>query len=108
MVFSMNKPTAKDFVEVVPSNNKIIKTSNGYLTNCVHPSHEDKKPSMGIMNGTSQVIVKCFSKDCPKSELLSYFYNRVPYYVESKKDWERSKKEWRKKQQQKREAFNGR
>ena len=102
MTNNTNKPTAKEFVNVLPSSNKIIETGNGYVTNCVHPLHEDKKPSMGIMDGNSQVIVKCFSKDCPKSELLSYFYERVSYYVDRKKDWERSKIEWRKKQSRRR------
>ena len=102
MINSINKPTAKEFIKVLPSSNKVIETGNGYVTNCVHPLHEDKNPSMGIMDGSSQVIIKCFSKDCSKSELLSYFYERVPYYVDRKKDWERSKIEWRKKQSRRR------
>lgn len=97
----MSKPLAKDFINVLPSTNKIIKTGNGVVTNCVHPNHDDNNPSMGIMDGSSQVIVKCFSNHCPKEELLSYFYERVPYYVDRKKDWERSKIEWRKKQSRK-------
>ena len=108
MTFNMSKPLAKDFINVLPSTNKIIKTGNGYVTNCVHPLHEDKKPSMGIMDGSSQVIVKCFSNNCSKEELLSYFYERVPYYVEGQKHWDRTKEEWRKKQLQKKEILNGR
>ena len=108
MTFNMSKPTAKDFINAVPSSNKIIKTSKGYLTNCLNSTHDDNNPSMGIMDGDTQVIVKCFSRDCNKEGLLSYFYERVPYYIESKKHWERSKKEWRKKQLQKAEEQRGR
>ena len=108
MTFNMSKPSAKDFINVLPSTNKIIKTGNGYVTNCIHPNHDDKNPSMGIMDGSSQVIVKCFSNNCSKEELLSYFYERVPYYVEGQKHWDRTKDEWRKKQLRKKEARNGR
>ena len=66
MTFNMSKPTAKDFINAVPSSNKIIKTSKGYLTNCLNSTHDDNNPSMGIMDGDTQVIVKCFSRDCNK------------------------------------------
>ena len=89
MTNNTDQPTAVDFKNVLPSSNKIIKTSKGYLTNCVHPNHDDNYPSMGIMDGDTQVFIKCFSRKCNKEELLSYFYERLPYYIDKKKEWEK-------------------
>ena len=55
-----------------------------------------------------KLSLNVFQTTALKEELLSYFYERVPYYIESKKHWERGKKEWRKKQLQKKEILNGR
>jgi hypothetical protein len=63
---------------------------------------------MGIMDGDTQVIVKCFSRDCNKEGLLSYFYEKLPYYIKKKEEWEKSQEEWRKKQLQKAEEQRGR
>ena len=90
--YNTNKPTAKDFVDYLPRGNKVTKKGDWYLTNCVHPAHDDKNPSMGIKDGDTQVILKCFAKDCDKKALLSYFYETVPYYLDKKRDWERNKK----------------
>jgi hypothetical protein len=80
-IYRGQKPQLQDFVSVLPSSNKIIKTGKDCIvTNCVHPSHEDKNPSMGIKQGKTQVIVSCFSSECNKQDLLSYFYERIPYY----------------------------
>ena len=103
MTNNTDQPTAVDFKNVLPSSNKIIKTSRGYLTNCLNSTHDDNNPSMGIMDGDTQVIVKCFSRDCNKEGLLSYFYEKLPYYIKKKEEWEKSQEEWRKKQLQKAE-----
>ena len=75
------KPDLQDFIDALPSGQKVIKTgSHSVVTNCVHPTHEDKKPSMGIKQGDRAVFVVCFSRGCPKDDLLKYFYERIPYY----------------------------
>jgi hypothetical protein len=90
-----NKPTAKEFVDALPNGNKVSKKGDWYVTNCVHPAHDDNHPSMGIKDGDTQVIVKCFARDCDKKVLLSYFYENVPFYLDRKRDWERDKKKKR-------------
>ena len=51
-IYRGQKPQLQHFVSVLPSGNKIIKTGeDSVVTNCVHPSHEDKNPSMGIKQG---------------------------------------------------------
>jgi len=80
-IYRGQKPQIDDFINVLPSSNKVINLSDGgVITNCVGSSHEDKNPSMGIKQGDNNVIVKCFSKDCSKQDLLSYFYDRIPYF----------------------------
>ena len=80
-IYRGRKPQIDDFVSVLPRGNKIIKTGeHSIVTNCVGSNHDDKNPSMGIKQGNLNVIVKCFSKDCSKEDLLSYFYDRIPYY----------------------------
>jgi len=80
-IYRGQRPQIDDFVSVLPSGNKIIKTGeDSVVTNCVHPNHDDKNPSMGIKQGNTQVIVTCFSEKCNKQELLSYLYERIPYY----------------------------
>ena len=75
------KPQIDDFVSVLPSSNTINKIGNDQVvTNCVGSNHDDNNPSMGIKQGNTQVIVTCFSEKCNKQELLSYFYERIPYY----------------------------
>jgi hypothetical protein len=74
------KPTAKDFVNVLPHQNTVRTTNRGYLTNCLCPTHDDNNPSMGIMDGDKQVIIKCFSKGCDPRSILPYFYERLDYY----------------------------
>ena len=75
------KPTIQDFISVLPKGAEVIPTGkDAVVTNCVHPNHDDKNPSMGIKQGNTQVIVTCFSEKCNKQELLSYFYERIPYY----------------------------
>ena len=103
------KPQLDDFVSVLPSSNEIKKISNSsVITNCVGSNHEDKNPSMILRQGNSNVLVICKSSKCSKEELLSYFYERVPYFIESKKNWEKSQEELCKKQLQKKEAQSGR
>jgi len=80
-IYRGRKPQIDDFVNVLPSSNEIKNIGNGQvITNCVSPNHEDKDPSMGIKQGDTNVIVTCFSGGCDKKELLSYFYERLPYY----------------------------
>ena len=80
-IYRGQKPQLQHFVSVLPSGNKIIKTGEDrVVTNCVHPTHEDTNPSMGIKQGDKNVIVSCFARGCDKKELLSYFYERLPYY----------------------------
>jgi hypothetical protein len=76
------KPTIQDFISVLPKGAEVIPTGkDAVVTNCVHPTHDDKKPSMGLMQGSKgAVFVNCFSRDCPKADLLKYFYERIPYY----------------------------
>ena len=80
-IYRGRKPQIDDFVSVLPSSNTINKIGNDQVvTNCVGSNHDDNNPSMGIKQGDNNVIVKCFSKDCSKQDLLSYFYDRIPYY----------------------------
>ena len=102
------KPQIDDFVSVLPSSNTINKIGNDQVvTNCVGSNHEDKNPSMILRQGNSNVLVICKSSNCSKEELLSYFYERVPYFIESKKNWEKSQEELCKKQLQKAEEQRG-
>ena len=50
---------------------------NGVITNCV--AHEDNNPSLSICQGTTQILVNCFS-GCDRKDVLSYFYERIPQY----------------------------
>jgi hypothetical protein len=102
MTNNTNKPTVEDFVEALPSGNEVIRTGNWIVTNCVHPTHEDKDPSMLLRQGDNNVIIKCKSRDCDKQELLSYFYKNIPYYVNRKREYELKQKKWeeRKKRRQ--------
>ena len=80
-IYRGQRPQIDDFISVLPSRNKIIKTGeDSVVTNCVHPNHVDKNPSMGLMQGDNNVIVKCFADKCSKQELLQYFYDRLEYY----------------------------
>jgi hypothetical protein len=108
MTNSTNKPTVEDFVEALPSSNEVIRSGSWIVTNCVGSNHEDKNPSMILRQGNSNVLVICKSSNCSKEELLSYFYERVPYFIESKKNWEKSQEELCKKQLQKAEEQRGR
>ena len=76
------KPQLDDFVNVLPVRSKknLISVKRGYLTHCVGQNHTDKNPSMGLMQGDNNVIVKCFADKCSKEELLQYFYDRLEYY----------------------------
>jgi hypothetical protein len=49
-IYRGQRPQIDDFVSVLPSGNKIIKTGeDSVVTNCVHPNHDDKNPSMGSL-----------------------------------------------------------
>jgi len=108
MTNSTNKPTVEDFVEALPSSNEIIRSGSWIVTNCVGSNHEDKNPSMLLRQGNDNVLVICKSSNCSKEELLSYFYERVPYFIDNNRNWEKEKEEWRKQQLRKKEAQNGR
>ena len=77
MSYNKKSVTVKDFVDVLPKDNVIKKLPNGVITNCV--IHEDNNPSLSIVQGTTQILVNCFS-GCDRKDVLSYFYERIPQY----------------------------
>ena len=77
MSYNKKSVTVKDFVDVLPKDNVIKKLPNGVITNCV--IHDDNNPSLSIVQGTTQILVNCFS-GCDRKDVLSYFYERIPQY----------------------------
>jgi len=77
MSYNRKQVTVKDFVDALPKDNVIKKLPNGVITNCV--AHEDNNPSLSICQGTTQILVNCFS-GCDRKDVLSYFYERIPQY----------------------------
>ena len=77
MSYNKKSVTVKDFVDVLPKDNVIKKLPNGVITNCV--AHKDNNPSLSICQGTTQILVNCFS-GCDRKDVLSYFYERIPQY----------------------------
>ena len=77
MSYNKKSVTVKDFVDVLQKDNVIKKLPNGVITNCV--AHEDNNPSLSICQGTTQILVNCFS-GCDRKDVLSYFYERIPQY----------------------------
>ena len=77
MSYNRKQVTVKDFVDALPKDNVIKKLPNGVITNCV--VHKDNNPSLSICQGTTQILVNCFS-GCDRKDVLSYFYERIPQY----------------------------
>ena len=77
MRYNRKQVTVKDFVDALPKDNVIKKLPNGVITNCV--AHKDNNPSLSICQGTTQILVNCFS-GCDRKDVLSYFYERIPQY----------------------------
>ena len=77
MSYNRKQVTVKDFVDVLPKDNVIKKLPNGVITNCV--AHEDNNPSLSICQGTTQILVNCFS-GCDRKDVLIYFYEIIPQY----------------------------
>jgi hypothetical protein len=77
MSYNRKQVTVKDFVDALPKDNVIKKLPNGVITNCV--AHKDNNPSLSICQGTTQILVNCFS-GCDRKDVLSYFYERIPQY----------------------------
>ena len=46
--------------------------SKRFYTNCVHPAHNDRNPSLVIKQGDKRVIFSCLS-GCDRAELTDYF-----------------------------------
>ena len=46
--------------------------SERFYTNCVHPAHNDRNPSLVIKQGDKRVIFSCLS-GCDRAELTDYF-----------------------------------
>ena len=46
--------------------------SERFYTNCVHPNHNDRNPSLVIKQGDKRVIFSCLS-GCDRNELTDYF-----------------------------------
>ena len=63
-----------------------------------------------MTNSTNKPTVEDFVEALPSNKecLLSYFYEKLPYYIKQKEEWEKSQEEWRKKQLQKAEEQRGR
>lgn len=50
--------------------------SERFYTNCVHPDHNDRNPSLVIKQGDTRVIFSCLS-GCDRNELTDYFRSKL-------------------------------
>ena len=73
--------TIQDYLDALPSSNKIIKLINGRaLTNCVTAGHDDENPSMLLYKGNKSVVFHCFScaevNKNARQEISNYFHEK--------------------------------